>query len=449
MRSTVATGGPSEFNTTTRERVVVWVNDRGVILGGAQLDRLGFTPDEADTNRTTFVKYLKELSDYLSERAPDDFADTGELERALHLDTDADASQRVDDFLFDLREIGWALRDRLTPEIVGALQNEGFLHPNPMHRTALTFIEYPNSREASQPYIWEMLYEAETPSGDPEWHKFWGFWAPIAHWISISRRPDIKLEHGLFAAIHEGLRFAQQEADYLSHLPPRFDSLAKMLRENLGGDAMPPSADWLREMLTQQQLRGTDKLNWIREQLQGIFMSQSFEYELIHFACHCLSEENAALSKLVMQVGGEDLPMSGGWMASLHRKPTRPVKTDPGLFVFLNACSTTTASAGEPPRFVQNWIEKQGANAVVATLSPVPDYFGYAFARKFYDLLFDAIQNPNDPQKHVYSYLAEALLATRIYFMEKYNNPLGLAYILYAVEGAQLSIPSRPIGSTP
>jgi hypothetical protein len=88
----------------------------------------------------------------------------------------------------------------------------------------------------------------------------------------------------------------------------------------------------------------------------------------------------------------------------------------------------------EPPGFPDKWISTRGAMAVIATLCPVPDLFAYAFARKFYNTLFNFKPDPKAPVRE--RYLAEALLETRRYFMDEYRNPLGLAYVLYAVKDA-------------
>jgi hypothetical protein len=73
--------------------------------------------------------------------------------------------------------------------------------------------------------------------------------------------------------------------------------------------------------------------------------------------------------------------------------------------------------------------------AVIATLCSVPDHFAHAFAVKFYEFLFSSSREPGSDH---FRYLAEALLATRRFFMEQYNNPLGLAYVLYARKGVHI-----------
>jgi hypothetical protein len=81
--------------------------------------------------------------------------------------------------------------------------------------------------------------------------------------------------------------------------------------------------------------------------------------------------------------------------------------------------------------FPRAWIN-YGAAAVIATLCPVPDDFALAFSRHFYGLVLGGGRAGN---------LAEALLEARRHFMREYNNPLGLAYVLYARKETQVVLP--------
>jgi hypothetical protein len=113
---------------------------------------------------------------------------------------------------------------------------------------------------------------------------------------------------------------------------------------------------------------------------------------------------------------------------------------EPGPLVFLNACSTSRpGDSHDPPGLPDKWILSGGALAVVATLCDVPDYFAHAFARKFYEILIQALTDRDDQAAPRNRYVAEALLQTRRFFMdEPYRNPLGLAYVLYASRGAHV-----------
>jgi hypothetical protein len=75
-----------------------------------------------------------------------------------------------------------------------------------------------------------------------------------------------------------------------------------------------------------------------------------------------------------------------------------------------------------------------GAGGVIATACIMPDNFASAFAREFYRYLW-ASSSPNGLAD-----IGEALLKTRLHFLKKMNNPLGLAYGLYAASDQQLSL---------
>jgi len=68
-----------------------------------------------------------------------------------------------------------------------------------------------------------------------------------------------------------------------------------------------------------------------------------------------------------------------------------------------------------------------GCGAVVATECAVPDAFAAEFAEQLYTHLLAGEQ------------LGESLLATRRYFLEKYHNPSGLLYSMYAPPSIRLA----------
>jgi CHAT domain-containing protein len=145
----------------------------------------------------------------------------------------------------------------------------------------------------------------------------------------------------------------------------------------------------------------------------------------VHFACHGeVDEQTELLSRLRFRVGGADLILPLMWLAPLKVAGAGAPR---GPLVFLNACSTNQPAAGSFS-FPQAWIDA-GAAAVVATLCPVPDDFALLFAEEFYKRLLSGGR---------YARVAETLLDTRRHFMQHYNNPLGLAYVLYARRGTHV-----------
>jgi hypothetical protein len=340
--------------------------------------------------------------------------------------------------LYALRELGAALRKMLDPDLVAKARDCGFLAGRP-EEPSLAFFE----RQA--PILWEMLYEGEG-SGEIDWRRFWGFRAPIAHWRiggPITSR-EIRVRNGVFSAISEDLCGANPEVDALVEqlerrvAGVRHSSLDRALRERLSRHGLlapavaGPVGAWLRTSLANKS--EFEKQVWKNDALVEIFRDARSRYELLHFACHCEAGVGSEMhSCLVLQVAGEPLTLKVSAMAS--KVEERRDRVEMGPLVFLNACgSGLPHTPGKPPGFPNVWIQF-GALAVIATLCPVPDAFAHAFADYFYGLLFP---NREAPGTDRYRYLADALWATRCHFMEKYNNPLGLAYVLYARRGAEV-----------
>jgi hypothetical protein len=90
---------------------------------------------------------------------------------------------------------------------------------------------------------------------------------------------------------------------------------------------------------------------------------------------------------------------------------------------------------------------RHSANLPVLPYSFLSAGYAQTFAlshevNKFYDTLLEGISSSRGSVPSRNSYLAEALLATKRYFMEEYNNPLGLAYVLYANNEARIKVDS-------
>jgi hypothetical protein len=88
-----------------------------------------------------------------------------------------------------------------------------------------------------------------------------------------------------------------------------------------------------------------------------------------------------------------------------------------------------------------------GAGGVVATACTIHDGFASAFASELYRRLLGQGKDSDDSKGQgrsripsTSSDIGVALMETRLHFLEKYNNPLGLAYGLYAVSNQQLRL---------
>jgi len=453
---------PEAEEPSVRQALLIVVAPPVVLVESDPVSNLGFQQDQALKANRAFAQELLSLSEIVADRQPDELDDEKELQESLKL-SPAESLET----LFKLRKIGAGLRAQLSNELVGTLHYNGFLKGDDRDEPSITFQE-----GAKAPILWEMMYEG-SQKGSPDWERFWGFSVPITHWVHKTRTEEIRLRYGLFSAIDEDLKFAGQEVAILARrLPPVLPrrSLAKALEEQvrqallarMGGEAdkveawwkTSETSLWLAHFLDQlaeneARLREFHAKLWKEETLVTIF-GNNFNYDLIHFACHCeVSEETEFLTRLDMKMGGELVSLDVSLMATDLKRQLRSSQ-DPGPLVFLNACGTCQQSASyEPPGFPIQWIRGQGALAVVATLCPVPDYFAHAFARKFYDILLGALANPEAVGSARNRYLAEALLQTRRYFMETYNNPLGFAYVLYAYKGAHVLADFAPVGVAP
>jgi hypothetical protein len=304
------------------------------------------------------------------------------------------------------------------------------------------------------PVLWDMMYEEAAPQEDPNWEHFWGFRLPLTHWDALRDPPNrIRLKRGLFSAIDQKLVFAAGEVSLLAQqmtggLCHRSlcDELKFKALEALQNQIQGQADEWLQQQGADKWLsrcmialtKGVvdDNLimvktrQWKDRAIHAIFSDPNFTYEFIHFACHCEPNEvSELLSQLKIHIAGEEISLTVASMPAGRRSD------QPRPLVFLNACGTGQQSAtAEPPGFPDTWISQREAVAVVATLCPVPDLFAHAFARKFYQTLFKSVADPAAPERE--RYRSEALLETLRNFMEKCNNPLGLAYVLYAVKDA-------------
>lgn len=353
--------------------------------------------------------------------------------------------------LSDLQALGFGLRGNLNPKMFEKLKCFDFMQRRPEEEPAMTFVNF-----EQVPVLWDMMYEQTTAGEDPDWEHFWGFRTPITHWDATSYRQEkIGLKAGLFSVIDQKLEFANSEVGLLvqqlggglNHrsLSEEFKKQAINELRKINDDAQADawlqaqdSASWfscfmekLNEGIQDHAKVAFQTRRWKEKALLEIFSSPAFTYKLIHFACHCEPGKlGELLTKLTVHIAGEDVSLTVASMAE-----ARGERPDDGPLVFLNACGTGQQGANaEPPGFPESWITKRGALAVVATLCPVPDLFAQAFARKFYKYLFSSVSDPQAPLRQ--RYLAEALLETRRYFMEECRNPLGLAYVLYAVKDA-------------
>jgi hypothetical protein len=441
-----------------------------LVDGDYEVPSLGLKRQDALDARSQFAKRLLALNEdildgdayqNLPDTLPEDPLEALEaLDGVLRLDKDYS-----DLILDDMRKLGAPLYTGLSKEMKDALRdlNVGVDPDDSSQDPALTFVYRMRDEAPEAPVLWSMFYQGDQGEYPPDWRKFWGFRLPITQWLTLYQRAGrIEVGHAL-SAIDEDLYFPRHEISLLTQrlTTEKHAKLAEALkarvRDALKGELAEDQSSawwehsetkergWLAHFLDEQadnELARTGKARaWMREAWQSVFLGQQ-PYDLIHFACHCTPSEAELLSRLDLKVGGENIPLEVSFMrTNLCRKGEGEgwLRTEQGPLVFLNACATGKQSdKHEFPAFPVEWIDRQGAKAVIVTICEIPDAFAYAFASKFYEILFDAVtgQAEQDPELIRGRYVAEALLLTRKHFMQEYNNPMGLAYELYAVKDA-------------
>jgi len=277
------------------------------------------------------------------------------------------------------------------------------------------------SFEESLSFLWEMMYQGD-PAANFDWKNFWGFRFPMGHLYWDTDTPStIRVHRGLFASTHDELRNSRLEVEGLEK---KFEELRQRFQLNI-------NVERLESALTVEALDGCEA------QLVGLFTDEDFRYGVVHFACHCDNVPGAT--------GGSG-NVTRAYLAMTAHKRTIELKLREllkwkgkgfrhGPLVFLNACKSATPAYllqafGFPMTLLQF-----GAGGVIATACPVPDTFASAFATEFYRRLLDRQALHEYP-----TYVGEALLETRLHFLNEYNNPLGLAYGLYALSNQRLEI---------
>ena len=418
----------------------------GYSVGSEDIRQCFDNPTQAARDSAALAKPLATISQQVAfqetqARAANPNASAEAMSEALTL-----SQASSDDLLTSLAEKGGFLQNHLTKEFVDACQSHGFLTGEPNEPEL-------NVQEATdvEHVLWDFMYDDEALD-DVRWEAFWGFRVPITHWVRKSRSEELRVRHSLFAGIYEALPFAAREVAGVAErlqCGPAYQSVAAGFRavvraELINDNRTEKEADewlarrgdaWFQDFLVECSPKPTSA-RWKQKQLVEILRATQQGTDLLHFACHAISTgEVEATHELKMSVAGEELTIQVGTIISNLKRDVKAF--EPGPFVFLNACRDLSVQREfQPAPFATAWIQC-GAQAVVSTVCPVPDYFAHAFALKYYDFLFGREQATYAGEP-VAGSLACALLATRRYFMEKHRNPLGLAYVLYAPARARL-----------
>jgi hypothetical protein len=274
-------------------------------------------------------------------------------------------------------------------------------------------------------FLWEVLYDGKR-AGEVEPEHFWGFRYPIGRAFmleKIQHPAEIRPWLGIFSAIHEDLPFSRPEVTKLR------EYLEQAKQHN-------PKLELSLRLLDDEFTEPLKSSKPLMERL----ISDDFRYGIIHFACHCDNpeEQGAHKARLIFKTHGQEFEMllqtleewlgEGQGDGSFSHRP----------FIFLNACeSQTIGHLLESSNFPEGFLRFR-ASGVIATACTIPDRFANAFATEFYRRLLRLDEETQDRTASTTSNVGEALLETRLHFLNEYNNPLGLAYGLYALSNQRL-----------
>lgn len=306
--------------------------------------------------------------------------------------------------------------------------------PNKKLHGRLTPDIAPTFVSEATPFPWEVLYEGKDDDyeqGDPK--KFWGLRYTPARILNPEKDiTDYVLEQSaqsdmLFCLHHKLLCSHQEERPAIERLvrathQDRFNVLGTACDFDYD-DENPPV--------------GNDLLKYFAKA----------RHNMLHFACHCKKSRRGDDSLLVSFIHDESIEAT----AKVIELETYKFSRQGGKFicqplVFLNACQSAGGADDLSRTFnLPKAFIKRGAAAVIATACPVPDSFAAAFAKVFYQFF---LQGQSSTEEAGYTAagimtIGEALKATRHFFLEKFNNPLGLAYGLYSPSNYRIASVDR------
>lgn len=140
-------------------------------------------------------------------------------------------------------------------------------------------------------------------------------------------------------------------------------------------------------------------------------------FHLAHFACHAFYLADSPDESYILL--SDDFPIT------LMDMEVSEITIKAHPLIIMNACETGNLNPLYTSNFAAKFLE-YGARGVVATECAVPDDFAADFSEQLYGHLLTGKS------------LGESLLTTRRYFLEKYNNPSGLLYSMYAPPSIRL-----------
>jgi hypothetical protein len=254
-------------------------------------------------------------------------------------------------------------------------------------------------------FPWELLYEGDYKKVEVE--MFWGFHYPISRCLTVNQIPKTQVLSSLdmLFCLHHQLNYAHEQEK---------PEIEKLIIKNKG-----------KFYLLQVSKRITNLENG-EELLEHFYENQ---YNVLHFACHCrpCRKYEDEVDALIISLQEDNKNHQIELEVKNFNLVRRNFQSQP--LIFLNACQSAGGVDELRKTFnLPNMFIKYGAAAVIATACPMPDVFAAAFAKVFYEFFIG--------KKML---IGKALCETRRYFLEKYNNPLGLAYGLYSPHDYQIA----------
>ncbi len=238
---------------------------------------------------------------------------------------------------------------------------------------------------------WELLYDG--PPGAPvEFSHFWG------------------MRHIVSRALIQEARSGSFVPPIIQVTRPQIGLIACSELEHVNKKEIP----MLRNLHRVKKIRlsclpAMDNNHHVKELVHlGKFLRRNIQ--IMHLACHAHEMQPMSQSYLLI---------SNHFPITIEDFRVQEFAIAHHPFVILNACLTGTIS----PLYTSNWAAlfwERGARGVLATEFHVPDSFAAAFTEELYKHFLGG------------NSIGEALLTTRRHFWEQQQNPLGLAYALYA-----------------
>ncbi|MFO1432829.1 MAG: CHAT domain-containing protein [Candidatus Competibacteraceae bacterium] len=319
-------------------------------------------------------------------------------------------NQQCNDYLQQLSETGAAAFNKFLP--LEAQKQISNFEDEQAHEQGLSLV-FLDIASSPRSFLWELLYAGD-PLKNPDPSQFWGFRYRLGRtYAGIHWYDNFHLRKGIFSAIHDNLAASKDEIRCLEE-----EVIPQCNRLYLRGIAVK----CVEDCLDNEAVSTNSFIQFL--------VNDAFEYGIVHFACHCDNPQNTNIDHASLSITshGKEIEISIEKLTGLkgrYRFWHQP-------FFFLNACESATPGHRMHKLSFPTCILNLGASGVIATACVMPDNFASAFGTEFYRCLL------NKPSFTDSVYVGEALLETRLHFLNEYNNPLGLAYGLYATANQQL-----------